>query len=78
MSQRSDVTAIGRLAAGSLAPVIPMLGRSHLVRLFLVVGPLSVGVPLARLFAHLRSKINPEPVYSLLTISALFLVIKIL
>ncbi len=55
-----------------------MLGRSHLVRLFLVGGPLSVGVPLLRLFSHSRFKINLEPVPSLLTISALFLGIKIL
>jgi hypothetical protein len=41
MSQRSDVSP-----PAMLTPVIPLLWRPNLVRLFLVGGPLSVGVSL--------------------------------
>jgi hypothetical protein len=41
MSQRSDVSP-----PASLTPVVPMLWRPNLVRLFLVGGPLSIGISL--------------------------------
>ncbi len=72
MSQRSDVTAIGRPAAGvacagdsharALSSGSSVLGRRSAHRRSLLV----------RLFAHSRSKINPGPVPSLLTISSPF------
>ncbi len=57
MSQRSDVPP-----PASLAPVIPMLGRSHLVRLFLVGGPLIVGVSLF-VFLHTRALKSTQGLY---------------